>query len=62
MKVQLYVHIYLGCLCRLDSFGHTHDSLFWERYYLTFAQMLLDTMWNAPECWELIDSWDEVEE
>lgn len=60
MKVELYVHKYLGCLCaHTKDHGSSHDCLFWHDLDSLLLIRDKQAIWNAPKDWELIDEWEQ---
>jgi hypothetical protein len=53
MKIKLYVHKYLGCLCLDDGELHIYSMSYFM--LLKFKEGLH----QSPECWEQIDEWEE---
>jgi hypothetical protein len=56
--VKLYVHKYLGCLCAYNVRYGTYQD---DEEYSIYLYWLKELLYQAPECWELIDEWDETE-
>lgn len=54
--VKLYVHKYLGCLCLYTlmpwGFLYSEDEI-------DFLHDKKEDLLSSPDCWELLDSWEE---